>query len=76
MEQGFAHLDTVELRFVGGARLVLPNAGLMWNRRPASPLVHFSRTDTLTLGTILLSKFKAIEFHLEPNDLHIAVFSR
>lgn len=66
MSKDFHKLETMELVFEGNARLRIPNSGLMWNRRPRSPLVNFSDTDIITIGTVILSKFKAFEFQLDP----------
>lgn len=66
MEKQFRLLDTIELVFEGNARLHIPNSGLMWNHKPRSPLVNFSNTNIITIGTVILSKFKAFEFHLDP----------
>lgn len=71
----FNQLDRIVLVFDSHTKLVLPNNGLMWNRRPSSPLVTFTNTDIITIGTVLLSKFKAIEFVLDKKP-HMNVYSR
>jgi hypothetical protein len=66
LSKQFRMLDTIEFVFPGNNRLVLPNSCLMWNRKPRSPLVNFSDTNIITIGTVALSKFKAFEFELDP----------
>ncbi len=66
IQKQFNMLDTLDLVFEGNARLRIPNSGLMWNHKPRSPLVNFSDTNIITIGTVILSKFKAFEFHLDP----------
>lgn len=75
LAHNFKQLDHMVLIFNNHTKLVLPNKGLMWNRRPSSPLVTFTNTDIITIGTVLLSKFKAIEFVLD-NQPHMNVYSR
>jgi hypothetical protein len=75
IEQYFPALDRLEFVFPGNNRLMIPNSGLMWNKTPSSPLVRFSHTTILTIGTIILSKFKAIEFHLDPVP-HVDFYTR
>ena len=75
LASNFKQLDHMVLVFDNQTKLVLPNKGLMWNRRPSSPLVTFTNTDIITIGTVLLSKFKAIEFVLG-NEPHMNVYFR
>lgn len=69
MSQHFGQLESIELVFDNHTSLFLPNSGLMWNRRASSPLVTFTDTTIITIGTIMLSKFKAFEFILDPSPL-------
>lgn len=68
MRAHFHNLDHMEFVFEGEVRLTIPNNGLMWNRRPKHPLVDFSKSGSrmITIGTVIMSKYRAIEFHLDP----------
>lgn len=75
MQKQFHLVDTWEFVFPHNTRLTLPNSALMWNRRPNSPLVNFSNTNILTIGTVALSKFKAIEFQLDA-EAFVHIYAR
>ena len=72
LQQHFHELDRFEMVFYGGHHIVLPNKTLMWNGKPKHSLVKFSKRNIITIGTIVMSHFKAIAFELDPRPfLHV-----
>lgn len=67
METSFADVESMELYFSQNQKLQLSNEMLMRNRRPSWPLVYFADTNIITVGTLTLSKFQALEFSLDGN---------
>ena len=74
LEKQFHQINFMVFTFTNNSNLIIPNNGLMWKQNN-SPLVTFTDTKIITIGTVILSKFKAFEFILNERP-YINIYNR
>lgn len=74
LKKHFDQLNFMIFNFSNNSNLIIPNNGLIWKQNK-SPLVTFTDTNIITIGTVILSKFKAFEFILNERP-YINIYNR